>query len=1417
MSLRGSSSSKMMNELEEEENLSDDDNAQIDLEEAVETEDPLLLAIDDLEGRVISAVDELKLHPGVKTAASADIASSVHEELSILLRPVLEVAAHTGPSVARTYYRGVGPEGIEASVEDAYERIISDLVLPVMLEIAQSDTMPAKRCASLEFFRNLWNETHKAGSWLDSTNVMSPNSGPYGPGGSHSAANVPTTPAMRAVMKRRQVKRQNREGEILRYWVEAACACLVAGVFTDEDAEGAVVSRAIIAASASLRPALSHVALRIRDTDDRGASRLYGPVMKMVEGVLKKLVLGSSENVRAAAIKFLEIVILCCSHKPQDATKKRGPVVNRKSMLLLLDDKCSRVIDNSHLFQIHAFISQASEAFSLDELPTGHPVITRESLESIAEYAYTTLRGMALMGGQVKIDVNILSDMLLTSAGDGASQVVSILKPAALAYLDIESSVLPKSDEQEEDLISFPIDRTSVEFDFLLSQKSYALTINALSALAINRPVFFKESAICLARRTTDPPIYLEGSGLLTKAATLAIASQLKASCLTLLRNALSVTTGASDVLVKALKSQDMEIQAEKAFKMANQANSLKTAGRAARNRANMYYEWDASESDRRSTKRQRETDADLAKMRAKKAAIGLGKGIQLPTSMSDAIELILLNLTHLPSKPPASTKEKARTAPVTLDFVVDAILTNGASLWQEEGRWYHRDGGLTWEVDLKADVVYQLRPKMLETLEQIRETDNEPDDKGETGKHRKLFLDQCKNAASDAMGRIMAITSNSRSKYLTDLGNQLASRLAFTLRGVNPSQQQLTALRLAKESVATYEKRATSKERIDDLTNFIDSYPLVASSLAYIATTKIESSETIHSELTLDEYVLNEALMQSCCVEGETRKDDAFKKYDQSLDLFVATVVHAGELANEKPSDSEKKKAAIQASAALQRDMVRLPRLTGDSIKFLAGLCDIEGITKKASDASKKTSQDSIAAAASAHAAKVAAEKRATTMLLLLRDIAFQRDIEANRRNAVACAVGIASGRHPTNPVIHDKALKLTINVIFPKNEKLENMVVEASIADLELAAAIAVQEHDNIQKANKETEEKGGAGVQNPLSPRSEKEKQVMERMRKPAVLVMALCVRRPEIIQTLFSVSCRENADVLSKTVRVNMSKLSKAVAAKHGTAAIALQVAGETSSDETPMLLAFLENLSPGLDKPQAELELINACFKIQELKLTKDGRKDPRYLIPVVSAMKRKDLVERLPEFVDAEDRIFLAALVRMGDRVSRSALLFREELDPENPSLHGMTLCEQLVFLHRLDFGASGIPQKRYLEAIKLCLEDDDVFNDRVLMAAIDEMSGKFLAGSEKLPLAFMRTNILVCTKHESLHSWICNVLLPRLVEGEIWNDPRQFEGWMRLAHMLERSGDSSVSSQHAIEMLPPEQLMQYRTKWAGK
>eukprot|EP00957_Ditylum_brightwellii_P112075 8546014-Ditylum_brightwellii.AAC.1 len=149
----------------------------------------------------------------------------------------------------------------------------------------------------------------------------------------------------------------------------------------------------------------------------------------------------------------------------------------------------------------------------------------------------------------------------------------------------------------------------------------------------------------------------------------------------------------------------------------------------------------------------------------------------------------------------------------------------------------------------------------------------------------------------------------------------------------------------------------------------------------------------------------------------------------------------------------------------------------------------------------------------------------------------------------------------------------------------------------------------------------------------------------------------------------------------------------------------------------------------------------------------------------------------------------------MSERLGRHALVFRDEPDKENPSLNGMTLCEQMVFLHRLDFRGVGLPQKRYLEAIRNCLEEDEIFTDRVIMAALDYMSGAFLAGEDGLPLAYMRTIILTCSKHESLHSWICHVLLPRLIEGKIYTDRRQWEGWMRCAKMLENTGAAGVSS----------------------
>ena len=285
---------------QQDDQMSDDDNAApemaSELDEGNEElmDDPRKLALEDLEGRVVNALDDVMQHSGMKSQqSSSDYKTSVQDELATFLRPVIEVAAHTAPSIARTYYQGglSVAEGVEASCDEVYQQIVSDLVLPSLFDIAQTDAIPAKRSASLEFFRTLFKEFQKPGSWLDVNYMNSTNAGPYGSGNINSSSKSSSSRQLQlqrqppAQLKRRQAKRLQREGEILRYWVKASIACLTPGVFTAEASEMTVASRGVIAASASIRPSLKHIAQRIRDADDRGANKVFAPVMQMVEGV----------------------------------------------------------------------------------------------------------------------------------------------------------------------------------------------------------------------------------------------------------------------------------------------------------------------------------------------------------------------------------------------------------------------------------------------------------------------------------------------------------------------------------------------------------------------------------------------------------------------------------------------------------------------------------------------------------------------------------------------------------------------------------------------------------------------------------------------------------------------------------------------------------------------------------------------------------------------------------------------------------------------------------------------------------------------------------------------------------------------------------------------------------------------------
>lgn len=790
--------------------------------------------------------------------------------------------------------------------------------------------------------------------------------------------------------KQRLIAKEKKRAMLLRYWVEGSTACTVPGAFTDVHADGAIASRAVISSSAVIRPALRHVSERIRGADDAGALRLFIPVMRMIGGVLKRLFAttsgagagagGSSsveeksvDAVKSACVKFLEIVVLSFSTRSQPGAGGR-----RKQHVSMED-------------------------FALEDLPMGHPVITRQALEEIGEDAFTVLRGLAMIGGQVKVDSGVISDVRMSlgldSSGQGSTpslQIVGILRPAALSYLEIESS----------------IDRSDIETDFLLNQKSYALTINAVSMLATNRPTFFGDSASCLARRVLDPPT-VENSSL-SKAATMTVCSHLRASCLTLLRNALSVTSGSFDILQKALSSDEcgMKIQAEKALRMAKQAASLKTAGRKARNEAAIFYEWEGEGAaagaaggalvETVGSKRKRAGQDKLEQMRAAKAARGLGNGIQLPKSMADACELILLNLGNLPSsraaasvgdkKKSKSLSEQKRRRPFTFDYFVDAIMTNGASLVSDENRWYGRDGGDAWVMDISAlisedeaegvdeamDVKSELKKKtpvpVTFTLDTKTANAATAAKNGESSDDVKMYQEQCEAAAADAFGRILDRSRSVRDPSIADFGNQIAARMAWTLKKLKPQNELKGASNATIEGATTISKKVTDanakNKSLDNLPSFAKEFPLVSSCIQFDLETNAMRSDGVENESlvpkptsSLTQRLLNEAFLG---VEEEDKGSvDNCERFDKTLELYISSVLQACEKADEKPMDNQRKKLASAAASSLSKDLGLLPAVTESALELASRLCDIDEISKKAAEASRKTSNQNLATAA--------------------------------------------------------------------------------------------------------------------------------------------------------------------------------------------------------------------------------------------------------------------------------------------------------------------------------------------------------------------------------------------------------------------------------------------------------------------
>ena len=136
-----------------------------------------------------------------------------------------------------------------------------------------------------------------------------------------------------------------------------------------------------------------------------------------------------------------------------------------------------------------------------------------------------------------------------------------------------------------------------------------------------------------------------------------------------------------------------------------------------------------------------------------------------------------------------------------------------------------------------------------------------------------------------------------------------------------------------------------------------------------------------------------------------------------------------------------------------------------------------------------------------------------------------------------------VASGSLPASHSIEEKSLKLVMNVLYPRSDLLAACVIEAASSELLKASAFAASKYEDICEANNEADKNEKTANANSQSKSSDLEREVMDTVKKPALLLMALCVRRPELIKTLFEVSCRDKADALHKAVRANMAKMAK----------------------------------------------------------------------------------------------------------------------------------------------------------------------------------------------------------------------------------------------------------------------------------
>ncbi|KAJ3125343.1 hypothetical protein HK098_000350 [Nowakowskiella sp. JEL0407] len=182
-------------------------------------------------------------------------------------------------------------------------------------------------------------------------------------------------------------------------------------------------------------------------------------------------------------------------------------------------------------------------------------------------------------------------------------------------------------------------------------------------------------------------------------------------------------------------------------------------------------------------------------------------------------------------------------------------------------------------------------------------------------------------------------------------------------------------------------------------------------------------------------------------------------------------------------------------------------------------------------------------------------------------------------------------------------------------------------------------------------------------------------------------------------------------------------------------------------------------------------------------ILKTRNDDVRFLVPVVSAFKKDELLEQLPKIVSLLDGsehqrkivrdIFLGMIditdIVEGLKVSdeKNAQVYAQLKAP-------MTPIELLVALHTLE---DAVGLKRLMEATDICFKTITQFDPEQLAAVCQQISD-----AAKPCTLLMRSVIQSVTKFPALTGFINSIILPRMISKRVWTNKKLWPGWIKCA-----------------------------------